>query len=103
MLKNMEGQSQQYKQNYSGDPYHDEHHVNDEMEIKIPKNRPEPTGPSLEEVAEDHGNLIDKLFPRSPKAIGKRRYLMVICVGFLLIIYKSFEILIGHVTGAFPI
>lgn len=53
MLKNMEGQTQQYQRNYSRDPYHDEHHINDEMEIKIPKNRPEPTGPSLEEVAED--------------------------------------------------
>lgn len=53
MLKNMEDQTRQYQRNYSRDPYHDEQHVNDEMEIKIPKNRPEPAGPSLEEVAED--------------------------------------------------
>lgn len=53
MLKNMEDQTRQYQRNYSQDPYHDQHTVNDEMEIKIPKNRPEQAGPSLEEVAED--------------------------------------------------
>ncbi len=52
-MKSMEEQSQQYERNYSQDPYHDRHTVDSEMEIKIPKTRPESPGPSLEEVAED--------------------------------------------------
>lgn len=52
-LKDMENQTTQYQRNYSQDPYHDRHTVNEEMEIKIPKNQPEPSGPSLEDVAED--------------------------------------------------
>jgi len=51
--KDMENQTRQYQQNYGQDPYHNNHRVNDEVEIKIPKQQAGSTGPSLEDIAED--------------------------------------------------
>ena len=87
--------------NYSGDDNSEsenEEEVSDTTSLRVKTRRDE-----LEEVAEDHGNLIDKLFPRSPKAIGKRRYLMVICVGFLLMAILTFIFVSYYVVSVEPI
>lgn len=51
--KMMDQQTQNMKQNYGGDPYHERIRVDDEIEINIPKNQSSKSSPSFEDLAED--------------------------------------------------
>ena len=53
MTKAMEKQMQDHINRENSDPYHDSIHVNNEMEVNIPKNTKTDSTPALEDVAED--------------------------------------------------
>ena len=55
VAKEFENQARQYQKNYGGDPYYDRIHVDDEIEVNIPKHNPteETKIPGLESIAED--------------------------------------------------
>lgn len=53
--------------------------------------------------AVDNANLISRLFPRDPKAIGTRRYLMVIFAAALVVGFLSFLFTMYYLVSVEPI
>ena len=53
--------------------------------------------------AEDNQNLIGRLFPRDPKAIGTRRYIMVIFAGTVLVAIFSFLFAQYYTVSVLPV
>ena len=53
--------------------------------------------------ADDNANLISRLFPRDPKAIGTRRYLMVLFASLVLVALFTFLFVQYYIVSVVPI
>jgi hypothetical protein len=75
----------------------------EELETETTTLRTKTRRDELLDDAENNSTLISNLFPRSPRAIGKRRYLMVICAGFTLTAFFTFLFVSYFVVSVEPI